>query len=381
MGEGVGEVIVIDQHQIPGLGTHQCGHLSALAGDIQLSASSALQAHAIGGFLEEVHADCHAVRAGFPSARLRASLRDGKAGVDAVFRDLEFRGQRIDAGGLEPLRSPIGKIASAGLLQCLKQVRKRGIAPCMSREVRANSGEECLDAHVFRELLEHAGTLGVGDAIEVGIHGHNVRSIAEHRVGGGELILPISPRLFLVREGHPCGGVLRGTRLAHGCGPRGEGLIEPQVIPPLHGHQVAEPHVGKLMQDGVRAAFVLVVAGCGTEDVLIPDGYAAGIFHGTHVVFGAEDLVVLVERVTHPEVLGVVIKALFGDLEEFICVQVLCQRLAAVKGKRHAHLTLGDQLTPLARSFSGFRRRLRVRSHAARPLIADHVPGAHTESD
>src|SRR3712207_9506532 len=34
---------------------------------------------------------------------------------------------------------------------------------------------------------------------------------------------------------------------------RGEGLVEPDAVPPLHGHEVAEPHVGELVVDHVRS--------------------------------------------------------------------------------------------------------------------------------
>ena len=36
--------------------------------------------------------------------------------------------------------------------------------------------------------------------------------------------------------------------------PRGEALVEPQVVPPVHGHQVAEPLVGELVDDHLRNA-------------------------------------------------------------------------------------------------------------------------------
>ena len=36
--------------------------------------------------------------------------------------------------------------------------------------------------------------------------------------------------------------------------PRGEALVEPQVVPPVHGHQVAEPLVGELVDDHLRHA-------------------------------------------------------------------------------------------------------------------------------
>src|SRR5699024_11672329 len=36
----------------------------------------------------------------------------------------------------------------------------------------------------------------------------------------------------------------------------GKGLVQPQVVPPAHRHQVPEPHVRQLVQDGQVAALV-----------------------------------------------------------------------------------------------------------------------------
>jgi hypothetical protein len=39
----------------------------------------------------------------------------------------------------------------------------------------------------------------------------------------------------------------------------GEGFVEPKIIPPLHGDEVAEPHVGDLMQEGVEYSLSLLL--------------------------------------------------------------------------------------------------------------------------
>ncbi len=137
----------------------------------------------------------------------------------------------------------------------------------------------------------------------------------------------------------------------------------------------------QLVQDRVRTAFVLVVAGRRAENVLVANSHAARVFHRAHVVLGAEDLVVLVERVAHPEVLGVVVKALLGNFKELICIQVFRQGLAAVQRQRHGHFALGGQLATLASSCCRFRGGLWVGSHRARPFVAHHVPWPHAECD
>ena len=47
---------------------------------------------------------------------------------------------------------------------------------------------------------------------------------------------------------------------------RGEGLVEPDAVPPLHGHEVAEPHVGELVGDDVGDVLQLGLGGGGRVD-------------------------------------------------------------------------------------------------------------------
>ena len=41
-----------------------------------------------------------------------------------------------------------------------------------------------------------------------------------------------------------------------------EGLVEPQVVPPLHGHQISEPHVGKFVQNNYHLLSLLGKSDC-----------------------------------------------------------------------------------------------------------------------
>ena len=371
----VGQIVVVDQHQVASGHARQLRNFGPLAGNIQLNALGALQRSALaarGAALIAVHAHSNAVRAGLTRAGLRAGLLHGKGAVGSVGY-LKDRGQGVDARRAQPLIRPVRKVAPRSLLQRPQQVREGCVIPGVRREVRADASEELLQPHVGRQLLQHTCALGVGDAVEVGLHRLDVACVREHRVGRGQLVLCISPRLFLAVEGHPCRVVLRRPRLAHGCRPGGEGFVQPQVVPPLHRHQVAEPHVRQLVQDRIRTAFVLVVAGRGAEDVLVADRHRTRVLHGTHVVFGAEDLVVLVERVADAELIRVVVEALLGHLEQLVGIQVLRQRLAAVQRQRHTHLPAGLQVLFLRR------RGLGVLGDRAAPLVAHHVPRAYAE--
>ena len=377
----VGQVVVVDQHQVASGHAHQLGNLGSLAGNIQFHALGALQraAFVTGAVttVEAVHAHGNAVGARFARAGLRTRLLHGEGTIGTV-RRLEHRGQRIDARRAQPLIRPVRQVAARGFLQRTQQVRERSVAPGVCGEVCADAREEFLQPHVGRQLLQHARALGVGDAVEVRLHRLDIARVREHRVGGGQLVLRIRPCLLLAVERHPCRVVLRRPRLAHGRRPGGEGFVQPQVVPPLHRHQVAEPHVRQLVQDRVRAAFVLVVAGCGAEDVLVPDRHRTRVLHGTHVVFGAEDLVVLVERVADAELIRVVVEALLGYLEQLVGIQVLRQRLAAIQRQRHAHFATGLQV--LAQRIVGQRfRGLGVLGNRAAPFVAHHVPRAYAE--
>jgi len=81
-----------------------------------------------------------------------------------------------------------------------------------------------------------------------------------------------------------------------------EALIEPQIIPPFHGHQIAEPHVCQFMQisDGEAEEF-----GDGRYLPAIEIGlvvcYTTDILHSSEVMLGDKDLVILTEWIGFTE--------------------------------------------------------------------------------
>ena len=190
-------------------------------------------------------------------ARRRPASMANRVNV-AVGVDVEVGAQRVQAGGLEPLPTPVRQVAARRLLQRAKQIAERRVGERVVAEVVAQPGQERLEADVGDQLLEHAGALGVGDAVEVDLDGVQVGDVGGHRVRRRQLVLPVGPRLLDVGERRPGLLVLGGLGLAQHRGERREGLVEPQVVPPRHRDQVAEPHVRHLVQHRLGAPLVAV---------------------------------------------------------------------------------------------------------------------------
>ena len=110
----------------------------------------------------------------------------------------------------------------------------------------------------------------------------------------------------------------------------GERLVQPEVVPPAHGDQVAEPHVRHLVQDRVGAPLVRVVGDLRAEDVVVEERDAGRVLHRAGVELGHEQLVVLVERIAVVERAVIPVEALLGDQQDLVGVEVLGQRGPAV---------------------------------------------------
>ncbi len=196
----------------------------------------------------------------------------------------------------------------------------------------------------------------------------------------------------MLAEGRPRVGP--GSRLALRlqARPRGERLVQPQVVPPRHGDQVAEPHVRHLVQDGLGPQLVLGGRHPRPEDVVLEERHRTGVLHRPGLVLGHEDLVVLAERVPHPERGMEIIKALPGDLEHLVRIQVASQGLPAVQAERDAVVLGPDAVVRPGGDMRNVRRHHRrgrevpaldpwpgwlavgVRGH-----VRDHLPGVRAE--
>ena len=117
-------------------------------------------------------------------------------------------------------------------------------------------------------------------------------------------------------------------------GEGGEGLVQPEVVPPAHGDQVAEPHVRHLVHDRLGARLTIGVGDPRPEHVLLEEGHAADVLHRAHVEFRHKELVVLAERVPDPESLMEEGEALLGHLQDLVRIEVLGKRPAAVHAER-----------------------------------------------
>ncbi|MBG9885459.1 hypothetical protein ABE10_02425, partial [Bacillus toyonensis] len=205
----------------------------------------------------------------------------------------------------------------------------------MPGEVPPYPFEERVLADEGDELLEHRGALGVGDAVEVELRRLKIRDVGDDRMGGRKLVLRVGPRLATVGEGHPgigepgrCDGGVR----AHVVGER---LLEPEVVPPSHRHQVSEPHVRHLVQYRVRTRLVLRSRRGAAEDVGLGEGDQPRVLHRSEVVLGHEDLVVLPPRVGIGERVREEVEPLSRDLDDPVRIQVLGERGAAEDAERH----------------------------------------------
>ena len=217
----------------------------------------------------------------------------------------------------------------------------------MTAEVGAEPGEEGVLPDPRDELLEHRRTLGVGDAVEVHLRRGDVRDVGDDGMRGGELVLPVRPGLLRVGERHPRVPPPRRAALRIDRGPRGEALVQPQVVPPSHRHEVAEPHVSHLVEDHLSAALARGVGDLGAEQILLVEGDAADVLHRAGVELGHEQLVVLAERVGIVERLRVEVEALLGDFEDLVGLEVRRQRLAAPQAELDVAVPVaGDMVRP-----------------------------------
>ena len=142
----------------------------------------------------------------------------------------------------------------------------------------------------------------------------------------------------------------------------GEGLVQPEVVPPPHGDQVAEPHVGHLVRDDTGAPGPLGPGRAAAEEEAVPQGHASRVLHAAGVEVRDEGLVVLPERISPAELGMVVVEGLAGDPEQIRSLGAEWPREAGpgMQPERdpvvlieHGHVRPGDQGDQVARQWTG----------------------------
>ncbi len=267
-----------------------------------------------------VAGDAEAVRA------RRAAVGRGRAQHRPVER------QGVGARPVEPVRGPSRQVAAGGGGERRHEVVEHRVAPGVGGEVGPQPFHERVLADVRGELVQHRLALVVGDGVEVRHRLLDVRHVAADGVGGRAHVLAVADDLRVEQLRRPGVRELRGARERPGGGPGGERLVQPQVVPPAHRHEVAEPHVGHLVQHHVRAHGPLAVARGAAMQEVVRVGDAAPVLHrAAHV--GHERLVVALLRERVGEALPEPGEPAGGEVEQLIGVALEHgpQRAAAVE--------------------------------------------------
>ena len=323
----VGQVTVVQQDQITAGMFDEGGNRGALVMDVNVEAFSPDEL----AFGQCVDADAQTMGPQ-GGVLLDRRLDDVEAGEVAVLVDIVVRTDGVDPWDAQPLLGEGRQIASRRHLELMEEILELSVREGVLGEIRAHTGQELGLSNEGNQLLQGGGTFGVGDAVEVLLDGVEIDHVSGDRMGSRQLVLGVTPRLALVREGDPWvnAAVLLGDLLlAVMRRPLGEGLVEPEVVPPLHGDEIAEPHVSELVKDGVVAVLVGGRGDAGTEQQVVTVGDAGGVLHGSGVEFRHEGLGVLAEWVRVAEFGLVNLKSTLCGGADSVGVEVFLHRLTA----------------------------------------------------
>ena len=249
--------------------------------------------------------------------------RDGPAGVadgrrvgallveeEAVLAEHERRAVGVERGGDEGIallpdpavHDAPDRLAGGGL-ERVPQVGRLGVPVAVLGQVVADAVPEPLLAQVLLQHAEERAALLVGQDVE-----HPVGVLRRHDLEldgpGGRQAVGLEGRRALEAEGlPPLPGRPEGVAGRH-LHEGGEGLVEPDPVPPAHGHEVAEPHVRELVRHDVGDELLLGLRGRRRVDEqdALPERDAAQVLHGPGREVGQRDEVDLVRRVGDPVV-------------------------------------------------------------------------------
>ena len=155
-------------------------------------------------------------------------------------------------------------------------------------------------------MLHSSRSLRVSDPVEYRLSHTGVDHWPPNRVGGYHLVLHVAPRFSLHKGGHArlvadclatCSDLLQ-TEVGDEVG---KALIEPDVIPPRHSDQVAEPVMRKLVGNSVGEIEHALSGDLLLPDVQVIESDNPRVLHGAPLVLVGKDLVVFGEGEIVPE--------------------------------------------------------------------------------
>ncbi len=286
----------------------------------------------------------------------------------AVLAGLGHRDQRI-AGLQGPVRGDLADRLARRFLERRPQVARGGVRVLVRRHVGAQALAEALLAHVGLEHAQEGLALDVGDGVE-GVGGLVLVLDRSLDRMGALARIEVQHLLALgdvVQVGPPFGMEVFGGLGRH---PGSEALVEPEIVPPGHGHQVAEPLVRQFVGVGLEGelprAFRTLLRVDQQQRLVVDD--AAPAFHRAIEAAGNGDLVDLGQGIGNVEVVVVVAQQVAGGRQR----KGGGTELAF--GRDHADVDAG--LTCLGTIELAYHQRHQVARHVRRGGEGDALPAA-----
>ena len=195
-----------------------------------------------------------------------------------------------------------------------------GVSIGIFGEVELHTEFEGLRSDIFVHLLQEAAALAIGNTIEEFFGFDGVFGLGGNRMRGGSLVRTDAPLLVLdqIQPGlifDILVGVLAQT--GHKCGER---LVEPEVIPPNHSDQVAEPLMRDFVHDHVLEPEFPGPCGLCLEQNHFGIGDAPHVFHGAEVILRADNVVHFLVRILSVHEFRVEADRVVLNTEKFFCV-------------------------------------------------------------
>ncbi len=255
--------------------------------------------------------------------RYRPGAVVGDIGIEGERPLLDVKAMRGGSGGDDGMTALVDPVVHQRLHRLTRdrfergpQVGGFGVRVRVGFEVVAHAVAEDLGAEVLLEHADDGGALLVGEEVEhpLGFLWGDDREL--DRAGRGEGVdverCRSGPRERVPDS--PVGPVGVAAARLH---ERGEGLVQPDPLPPLHRDEVAEPHVGEFMVDDVGGPleFGLACVGRVDDQQHFAERHAAEVFHRTEREVGDGDQINLVGGVGDCVVVGKPVEGCGGDIE------------------------------------------------------------------
>lgn len=227
-------------------------------------------------------------------------------------------------------------------LQGINKVFGFSVLELILREVFIDTGLQSILSDIVLQSLDKASPFLIADAVE-NIHSiYSMLDLYHNRVSGRSLNVQfksvvnefgvhnlwVGIDVPLFRVAHKFLFALSEAHKRHKVSER---FLEPEIVPPLHSHEIAKPHVCQLMQSYVSYTEPQRISCLLSRlDKEIVVGYTTCVFHSTNAEFWHEYLIILREGELDSEKLFIIPDTDLGHAMHLLSIEVRSLALACV---------------------------------------------------